>query len=376
MSQTAVAATLMRGGTSKGVFFLPQDLPPAQPERDRLFLAVIGSPDPYARQINGMGGATSSTSKICIVGGSSRTDADVDFTFGHVDIMRPVIDYTGNCGNLLSAVGVFAIEQRLVPATPPLTRIRVWQTNLQQHLVVSVPTHTDGSVIVEGETAVAGVAGSGSPIAVDFLHPKDVPTFPTGNRADAVSITASGAITTTLLQAGNPTVFALASDFGLRGDELPHELTRIGHTIEQLRCAGGAAMGMGTPEQIGDQPATPKVCLLAPPGPYTTSAGARIPALSINIQARMFSMGLPHNSITGTGTVALGVAACIPGTIVADIANPRRRDDYNVTRIGHSAGVTEVSARFDDKTGEAISATVIRTARTLMRGEVLVPTGN
>ena len=372
----SVPARYMRGGTSKGLFLDPAVLPNAGPDRDALLAALIGSPDPYGRQLDGLGAATSSTSKVCLVARSNRVDADVDFTFGHIDIASGQIDYSGNCGNLSAAVGVYAIEAGLITPVPPVTKVRVWQTNLARHLAVHVPVTGNGDVISRGDTQIAGVPRCGAEIKVDFLLPgyDDAGhVLPTGETVTEIS-DGTSKIEASLVHAGNATVFVRARDLGLSGSELPATIednTEVKTRLENLRCAGAVAMGLGENDAWVHQhrPATPKIALVAPPAPYTTSDGTTLSEKQIDIRSRIMSMGLAHHTYTGTGAIAIAVAARIPGTLVQECTAVG-----GVLRIGHPAGVLPAAAEMrPGKRPVALSARLFRTARTLMVGEVPLP---
>ena len=373
-------ACWMRGGTSKGLFISRDALPPPGPQRDRLLLAAIGSPDPYGRQIDGLGGASSSTSKVVIIGPSARSDCDVDYLFGHVAIDRPLIDWSGNCGNLTGAAGVFAIEQRLVkPATGGTTEVRLWQENLGQRISVLVPTDAQGGVITRGDCRIAGVPGSGAPLRLIFHHPGggDRGTvLPTGRERDILPVPGLGDIDCTLLHAGNATVFVSPVTLGLEGHELPAVIDsreELLQRVEAIRRAAAVAMGLaGTAEEAATRPGVPKLAWVCPPRDYRTSQGEAQAADTMDLCARIFSLGRLHHAFTGTGAIATAVAAAIPGTLVQECLRGQGGD--GTIRIGHTAGVMEVQARVEREAGRwmARSAGITRTARTLMRGEVLV----
>ncbi len=373
-------ACWMRGGTSKGLFIHRDALPPPGPERDRLLLAVMGSPDPYGRQIDGLGGATSSTSKVAVIGPSARSDCDVDYLFGHVAIDRPLIDWSGNCGNLSSAVGVFAIEQGLVrPGAGGITEVRVWQQNLCRRISVLVPTDPQGGVITHGECRIAGVPGSGAPIRVLFHHPgggAQGAVLPTGREREVLPVPGLGEIDCTLLFAGNATVFVSPETLGLEGHELPAEIDpreELRQRVEAIRRAAAVAMGLAaTPEEAARRPGVPKLAWVCPPRDYRTSGGELQGAETMDLCARIFSLGRLHHAFTATGAIATAVAAAIPGTLVRECL--RGGGEEGTIRIGHTAGVMEAQARVEREAGRwlARSAGITRTARTLMRGEVPV----
>ena len=301
------------------------------------------------------------------MGPSNRQDCDVDFLFGHVSIEEAVIDYSGNCGNLSSAVGVYSIEQGLVNATAGLTQVRVWQENLKQRLIVHVPTDTQGRVVFAGDVEIAGVSGTGAGVKVEFLAPgfdAEGHVFPTGNPMDVLDVPHVGKVDATLIRAGNATIFIDAHRFRLHGTESPKTLLandNVMTKLEQIRCAGAIAMGLGEdPEWITlHQPATPKVCLLS------SSKDD-----SVDLVARILSMGKPHHAMTGTGAIALAVAAGMPGTVAYQLRNKPEVSEQVELDFAHAAGTMSVSAQVLPDTKVAVSASMIRTARTLMQGMV------
>lgn len=373
-----IKATWMRGGTSKGLFFQEKNLPTEQTIRDQVLLRAIGSPDPYGKQIDGVGGATSSTSKIVIVSPSTRADCDVDYNFGAVDINQPLIDYSGSCANLISAVGPFAIEEGLVPAQGELTTVRIWQVNTQKKIIAHVPTQ-NGQPQSEGTYLMDGVSFSGAPIRLEFLEPGGSPdgsVLPTGNPTDVLDIEGLGTIEATLVYAGNPMVFIRATDLGLTATEQAGDaaLTPIifAH-LEKIRAMGAYKMGLvSSPEEATkNRPATPKIAWVAPARAYITSRHTEMPADSVDLCSRILSMGKMHHAYPGTGAIALGVAAAIPGSIIYDMLPCH---DLEIIRLGHTAGKLEVNAAVK-KEGEkwlAEKAIMLRSARTLMRGEVYI----
>ncbi len=380
MSHTkqSLPAVLMRGGTSKGLFFQAADLPEDSAVRDRLLLSIMGSPDPYGKQIDGLGAATSSTSKIVIIRPSQRDDSDIDYLFGHVAIEQAVIDYSGNCGNLSSAVGVFAIEQGLVAATDPVTKVRVWQANLAKRLHIHVPSNSHGA-ITQGDYTIAGVPGSGAAIKVEFLDPgngSNGSALPTGYPLDQLTIEGLGTIPVSLISAGNPSIFIEPGVLGLAGSELPETINNkfgLLEKVESIRCAGSVAMNL-TPDiaVARRQPGTPKIAWVCPPKSYSATNGTVIQADQIDLCARIFSMGRLHHAYTGTGAIALAVAAATPGTLVAECLHPNR--DGRPLRIGHSAGIMDAEASMYDglPIGRPSSASIRRTARILMSGEAYI----
>jgi hypothetical protein len=370
----------MRGGTSKGLFFHEHDLPTAPAERERRLLTAIGSPDPYGGQIDGMGCATSSTSKVVVIGPPPDASQDISYLFGHVDTRRPLIDWSGSCGNLSAAAGLFALEQGLVVPAEPETRVRIWQANLRRPMVVRVPTH-DGRARTDGDFVVAGVPRPGPRIDVDLLEPGGGPNgeaLPTGNATDRLRVPGLGELDVSLVNAGNPTVFARAQDLGLRGTELADRIEADGELmgrLELIRCLGAVAMGLASdPDRIHrERPATPKVAFVAPPRDAPTRDGSIKPADETDLVARILSMGRLHHAFTGTGSIAAAVAAAIPGTLVqACLPAPLPPD--RLLRLCHPAGVLEVGAVVIARDGQWIPlrATLPRTARTLMQGRVFI----
>ncbi len=381
MSQTAVPAVWMRGGTSKGVFFRPEDLPADRSERDRLLLRVLGSPDPYGSQMDGLGGATSSTSKVCVVGPSERTDTDVDYLFGHVSIREPCIDYSGNCGNLTAAVAAFAVDQGLmaVPEGVGAVRVRIYQCNLDKHIEALVPVAPDGQAAVEGDYPVDGVSHTGARIDVDFLDPAgEAGALPTGSPVDALEIPGVGRVETTLVDAGNVTVFCRARDFGCTATETPAVLNADADLLDRLEAVrAAAALRLGlvdtTAQASRSRPATPKIALVGPPAEYTSTSGGVVARDDVALCARILSMGRAHHAFTGTGAVSLAAAAALPGTLVAEALGGERNDQS--FRLGHAAGRMDLAARVHQEGAQwyAERVTLARSARALMRGAVLVP---
>ena len=377
----SIPVSLMRGGTSKGVFMLRSDLPEDNSERDKLLLKLIGSPDPYGKQINGLGGATSSTSKVVIIDKSGREGIDVDYLFGHVAIKDPIIDYSGNCGNLTSAVGVFAIEQGLVNyVTSPITSVRVWQENLNQTIIINVPVDEDGQVITEGNTKLAGISGEGAAIVVDFIKPgfgDESLVLPTGKKKEFLKVDYYGSFEVSLIQAGNGTVFVHESALGLSGKETNDEINsnnKLLKKIEAIRCAASVEMGLTkTIEEARQRPGTPKLAFVNKPRNYINSQGEVISANDMDVYARIFSMGKLHHAFTGTGAIAIAVAANIPETIIANCLSNKPENNQNL-RIGHTAGTLECRAivsKFEDSYFVE-KASLLRTARTLLKGQAFV----
>ncbi|WP_288463371.1 2-methylaconitate cis-trans isomerase PrpF [uncultured Pseudomonas sp.] len=379
MPQLRIPAVYMRGGSSKGVFFHARDLPPAGPARDALLLRVIGSPDPYGKQIDGLGGATSSTSKVVVIAPSCRPDCDVDYLFGAPAIEVPVIDWSGNCGNLSAAVGPFAISEGLVQAPREgLARVRIWQANLGKRILAHVPM-ANGEVQEEGDFRFDGVAFPAAEVVLDFLDPagSDGSVLPTGRAVDELDVPGLGRLPVTLLNAGNPTVFVRAETLGLSGTETQAQVNGDGPLLarlEALRAAGAVAMGLAATaaQATAERPHTPKLCLIAPPQTYRVAGGKQVQAEELDVIARMISMGKLHHAIPGTGAVAVAVAAALPGTLVHTLTGDL---DGRQIRIGHTAGTVAVGARAREVGGvwQVEKASMSRSARRLMEGWVRVP---
>ena len=387
--QIRVPATYMRGGTSKGVFFKLQDLPPAMQvpgaARDQFLLRVIGSPDPYGKHTDGMGGATSSTSKTVILSKSTRPDHDVDYLFGQVSIDKPFVEWSGNCGNLSSAVGPFAISNALIdPARVPhngIATVRIWQANIQKTIISHVPM-SDGAVQETGDFELDGVTFPAAEVQLEFLDPAAEEEgaggalFPTGNLIDMLDVPGLGKVKATMLTAGIPTIFVNAAEIGFSGTELqeaingsPANLARL----EAIRTAGALAMGLiKTPEEIAKRQHIPKVAFVAPPVTYTASSGKTIQGGEIDVLVRAMSMGKLHHAMMGTAAVAIAVGACVPGTLVNLAAGGGAR---SAVRFGHPSGTLRVGAEAAKVNGEwAVSKAVMsRSARVLMEGVVRVP---
>ena len=384
MTQLRIPAVYMRGGTSKGVFFLADDLPADPRDRDRILLRVIGSPDPFRKHIDGMGGATSSTSKVVLVSRSSRPECDVDYRFGQVAIDAPVVDWSGNCGNLTTAVGPFAIEQGLVDVPASGTAIvRLWQANIGKRIVAHVPMY-DGEVQEEGGFELDGVTFPAAEVKLEFIDPgaddgdgAGGGMFPSGARVDVLDVPGVGKVEATLINAGNPTIFVDASTLGLTGVELQDDInarTELLARVEAIRARGAVAMGLAASaaEATAERPHTPKLAFVANAASYTASDGKSVDADAIDMLARIFSMGKLHHAMTGTGAVAIAVAAAIPGTLPHRVA--RSAADGRI-RFGHPSGTLSVGAEAREEDGQWIVSKVVmsRTARRLMEGWVRVP---
>jgi probable AcnD-accessory protein PrpF len=379
--QRSVPAVYMRGGTSKGVFFHDRDLPPPGEARDRLLLRVMGSPDPYGKQTDGMGGATSSTSKVVVVAKSTRPDCDVDYWFGAVSIDAAVIDWTGNCGNLTAAVAPFAIEAGLVPA-PAGNRavVRLWQAGTAKRIIATVPI-SDGQIVEEGDFRLDGVAFPAPEIGLEFQDPAAgggaEALFPTGRTLQVLEVPWVGTVAVTLINAGNPTIFVAAEALGLKGTEMQKEVNNnqaLLMWVEELRAQAAVAMGLAatTAEATLRRPHTPKVMYVAKAQSYRAADGRQVSADSVDLLVRTFSMGVLHHAIPGTGAVAVAAAAAIPGTVVSRIVSAGR--DGRV-RLGHPSGILEVGAEVSaDENHWAVSwVRLSRSARRLMEGRVYIP---
>lgn len=388
-AQIKIPATYMRGGTSKGVFFRLQDLPErAQAPgaaRDALLLRVIGSPDPYGKQIDGMGGATSSTSKTVIVSASTRPDHDVDYLFGQVSIDSAFVDWSGNCGNLSAAVGPFAISNGLIDASriprDGMATVRIWQANIGKTIIAHVPM-TDGMVQETGDFELDGVTFPAAEVQLEFMDPAAEEEgaggamFPTGKLVDDLDVPGIGTLKATMINAGIPTIFVNAGDIGYTGTELqdainsdPVALTKF----ETLRAHGAVRMGLiKDVDQAAKRQHTPKIAFVAKPAEYVSSSGKKVGAGDVDLLVRAMSMGKLHHAMMGTAAVAIGTAAAIPGTLVNQAAGGGARE---AVRFGHPSGTLRVGAQASQVEGEwkVDKAIMSRSARVLMEGWVRVP---
>lgn len=386
--QIRIPATYMRGGTSKGVFFrldgLPERARVPGPARDALLMRVIGSPDPYGKHTDGMGGATSSTSKCVIISTSSQPGHDVDYLYGQVSIDTAFVDWSGNCGNLSSAVGPFAIANGFIdPARLPrdgVVTVRIWQANIGKTIVAHVPV-TNGEVQETGDFELDGVTFPAAEIELEFLDPSDDgegggAMFPTGNLVDELEVPGVGTFKATLINAGIPTIFLDASDLGFTGTELQPAINDNPKTLamfETIRAHGAVRMGLiERIEQAATRQHTPKVAFVAPAQDYTASSGKHIAAAHIDLHVRALSMGKLHHAMMGTAAVAIGTAASIPGTLVNLAAGGGERE---AVRFGHPSGTLRVGAqaRLVDGQWTVTKAIMSRSARVLMEGAVRVP---
>tara|TARA_R110000824_G_scaffold62673_3_gene165755 strand:+ start:127 stop:1305 length:1179 start_codon:yes stop_codon:yes gene_type:complete len=383
--QVKIPATYMRGGTSKGVFFRLNDLPekaqtPGQ-ARDKLLLRVIGSPDPYQKQTDGMGGATSSTSKTVILSKSTQPDHDVDYLFGQVSIDKPFVDWSGNCGNLTAAVGAFAINSGFVAKDRipenGTAIVRIWQANIRKTIIANVPI-TNGEVQETGDFELDGVTFPAAEVQVEFMDPADGEgsMFPTGNLVDELEVPGVGTLKATMINAGIPTVFINADAVGYTGIELQDDINSDPEALamfESIRAHGALKMGLiqNIEEAVARQH-TPKVAFVAPPADYTASSGKSIGAGDIDVLVRALSMGKLHHAMMGTAAVAIATAAAIPGTLVNLAAGG---GDRTSVTFGHPSGTLQVGAEAKEVNGQwtATKAIMSRSARILMEGWVRVP---
>ncbi|WP_199458585.1 2-methylaconitate cis-trans isomerase PrpF [Vibrio owensii] len=384
-SQIKVPATYMRGGTSKGVFFNLEDLPqPAQvagEARDKLLLRVIGSPDPYAKQIDGMGGATSSTSKTVIVSRSERADHDVDYLFGQVSIDKPFVDWSGNCGNLSAAVGPFAIHAGLIdedriPQNGIVT-VRVWQVNIGKTILIHVPI-VNGFVQETGEFELDGVTFPAAEIQVDFVDPADGEgsMFPTGNLVDDLVVPDVGTFNATFINSGIPTIFIDAEALGYQGTELQDDINNDEFALARfgsIRAHGALKMGLiDSLEEAQTRQHTPKIAFVSQPKSYLSSSGKAVEAGEVDILVRALSMGKLHHAMMGTAAVAIASAACVPGTLVNLAAGGGEKESVT---FGHPSGTLKVGAKAKPtEQGWVVEKAIMsRSARILMEGFVRVP---
>jgi 2-methylaconitate isomerase len=385
LPQIRIPATYIRGGTSKGVFFNLEDLPKSAQvpgaTRDALLLRVIGSPDPYGKHTDGMGGATSSTSKTVILSKTSQANHDVDYLFGQVSIDKAFVDWSGNCGNLTAAVGSFAISSGLVDDSRipenGLAIVRIWQANIKKTIIAHVPI-TDGEVQETGDFELDGVTFPAAEVKVEFMDPADGggAIFPTGNLVDDLEVPGVGTFQATMINAGIPTIFLNAEDIDYTGTELQDAINNDDKALamfETIRAYGAVRMGLIEDiEEAAGRQHTPKVAFVAKPADYVASSGKRINAANIDLNVRALSMGKLHHAMMGTAAVAIGTAAAIPGTLVNLAAGGGER---NAVTFGHPSGTLQVGAEAVQKEGEWMVTRVImsRSARILMEGFVRVP---
>jgi len=387
LPQRRIPATYLRGGTSKGVFFRLQDLPFAAqlpgPGRDALLMRVIGSPDPYGKHTDGMGGATSSTSKCVIISNASVPDHDVDYLYGQVSIDTAFVDWSGNCGNLSTAVGPFAISNGFIdPSRVPrdgVCTVRIWQANIGRTIIAHVPMR-NGEVQEMGDFELDGVTFPAAEIQLEFLDPSDgdegTPLFPTGNLVDDLEVPGFGTFKVTMITAGIPTIFLNAADQGYTGTELQPAINEDRAALEKfeaIRAQGAVRMGLiEDVSQAATRQHTPKVAFVAPAKDFVSSSGKTIPATDIDLHARALSMGKLHHAMMGTAAVAIGTAAAIPGTLVNLAAGGGTRE---AVTFGHPSGTLRVGAQATQVDGQWVvtKAIMSRSARVLMEGTVRVP---
>jgi 2-methylaconitate isomerase len=390
MKQLKLRAVFMRGGTSKALMFRAADLPTERELWAPIFLGAIGSPDPNGRQLDGMGGGISSLSKVCVIGSPSRDGADVDYTFAQVSVKDASVDYSGNCGNMSSAVGPFAVDEGLVSVAQPAgeAAVRIHNTNTRK-LIVAHFALDGGRAAVDGDFRLPGVAGSGAPVRLDFIEPGGAGTgklLPTGNPLDTLALDGTGDVEVSMVDAANPCVFVAAAALGASGIEMPDELEANGallRRLEAIRISASLRMGIaGTAEAAARIPSIPKVAMVAPAREARTLAGEKLAAGDADVTVRMISIGQPHRAVPLTGAMCLAVASRIEGTVVSRMARPSAAPGDPV-RIAQPSGLTVVGAavRRGAARGEthdeprqwfAESATVYRTARRLMEGWVFV----
>ena len=383
-----IPATYMRGGTSKGIFFKLDDLPAAAQTpgaaRDKILLRVIGSPDPYGKQIDGLGNASSSTSKAVILSKSAEPDHDVDYLFGQVSIDKPFVDWSGNCGNLTAAVGAFAISNGLVDAaripSDGLCTVRIWQANIRKTIIAHVQI-TGGQVQETGDFELDGVTFPAAEVQIEFLDPADDgeeggAMFPTGNLVDELEVPGIGTFPVTLINAGIPTIFLNAADIGYQGTELQEHINSDEQALakfETIRAYGALKMGLiADISEAAARQHTPKVAFVAAPQDYVSSSGKPVAAADVDLLVRALSMGKLHHAMMGTAAVAIGTAATIPGTLVNLAAGGNERE---AVRFGHPSGTLRVGAQAKLENGEwkVTKAIMSRSARVIMEGFVRVP---
>jgi 2-methylaconitate cis-trans-isomerase PrpF len=371
-----IRAAILRGGTSKGVFLLDADLPRDPIARDRVILSIFGSPDP--RQIDGLGGADPLTSKVAIIAKSGRTDADVDYTIGYVGIEKPYVDYEGNCGNILQAVGPFAVDEGLVPAIEPVTEVRIFNTNTRKRIVAEV-TVCDGRAVTEGDQAIHGVPGSGARIVLNFLDAAGSKTgrlLPTGHVTDCIALESGRPVPVSLVDAAAPAVFVRAADVGLTACERPDEALRdprIVAVMQEIRVKAALMMKLAD-DATRVSPAVPKVAIVGPPQDYQTMTGDRIAGDECDLVARTLALGVMHKAYAISGGICLSAAALIEGSIVNQVARLSAARG-GIVRIGHPSGVSTFLvdvARTTEGEFELKKAAVAGTARRIMDGYVYV----
>jgi 2-methylaconitate isomerase len=380
MAQRSIPAVFMRGGTSNALVFHRHDLPANEAEWSALFLAAMGSPDPNGRQLNGMGGGISSLSKICVIGPSTRSDADIDYSFFQIGVSDESVDISGNCGNMSSAMGPFALDEGLVaaPVDGGEAKVRIHNTNTSKVIVGTFPTEA-GRARVTGEFNLDGVAGTGAPVRLEFLDPGGAGTgrlLPTGNAIDRLDVPGLGVIDASMVDAANPCVFIDAASVGRKGTELPDALDGDEEcltALEAIRCAASVAMGIApTPEAAAAIPSIPKVAMVFSPTASPTLSGRMLAEDDFDIGIRMISIGRPHRAVPLTGGICLAVAVRIPDSLPSRLA----KSGPEAIRVGQPSGILTVDAEVtiaSDTTAHAVHGAVYRTARRMFEGNVLIP---
>ena len=372
-----IRAAVIRGGTSKGVYLMASDLPRDPTVRDRVILAIFGSPD--SRQIDGLGGADPLTSKVAIIARSARADADVDYTIGYVGVDKANVDYEGNCGNISQGVGPFAVDEGLVAVTEPFTRVRIFNTNTKKIIEADVPVR-DGKALTEGDFVVSGVPGTGAKIVLNFVNSGGSKTgklLPTGNVVDRMELADGRSVRVSLVDAANPAVFVQAAEIGLTGRELPRDTAgnpRILALMEEIRAKAAVMMKLAASQDLVS-PAVPKVAFVAPPQDYETIAGKAVAASECDLLARTKALAVMHKAYAVTGGICVGAAAMIEGTVVSEIVGPRARET-GVVRLGHPSGISNFLIKVErGPAGEFVltQSAVAGTARRIMDGFVYVP---
>ena len=379
MRQLKIPAVFMRGGTSNAVVFNAKDLPADRAQWDEIFLAAIGSPDPYGRQLDGMGGGVSSLSKVCVVGPSTHPGADIDYTFAQVQVKEARVDYGANCGNMSAAMGPFAVDEGLIRLSGKDALVRVHNTNTKKIIWARFPLD-DGQAAVDGDLAIPGVAGTGAPVKLEFREPGGAGTgrlLPTGNVADTLDVPGVGKVRVSLVDAANPCVFVRAADLGIQGTELPDAIEGNPDLLKKLsaiRVAGSVAMGIAkTPEEAAKRAAIPFIGFVAPAQDGRTLTGETIRAGDVDLTARMMSNGQPHRALPLTCTLCLAVAARVEGTVVNEVARKGGNPEAEI-RIGMPSGVLTAAASVRKLEGQwhAEQGAFYRTQRRMFEGQVVV----
>jgi 2-methylaconitate cis-trans-isomerase PrpF len=376
--QRSIPAVFMRGGTSKAIMFHARDLPADRKAWDAIFAAAMGSPDPYGRQLDGMGGGVSSLSKVCVLAPSARDDADIDYTFAQVQIRESRVDYKSNCGNMSSAVGPFAIDEGLLPVDGDSATVRIFNTNTQKIIRATFPLEKDRTRY-DGDLAIPGVAGTGAPVRLDFIEPGGAATgklLPSGKTIDRLEVPGFGTIEASLVDAANPAVFVRAKDIGLTGTELPDQLeanARILKLLDDIRVQGSVRMGIASDIEAARKTAIPFIAFVSPPADAPTLTGETVRAADIDLAARVVSSGQPHRALPVTISLCTAVAARITGTIVAEALS--KNAGSKSLRLGMPSGVLTVDADVACEGGVWIAraGSFYRTARRLFDGRVWVP---